>query len=96
MVFEYLKFLFLRDIFCLKNPVFIPKLPDNPAKTNNMASFCDCRGTGCNAERRLHLFANVLSTAIRGMDVCQIQVEADVSDGLPSFTMVGFPSAQVK
>lgn len=25
-----------------------------------------------------------------------IQVEADVSDGLPTFTMVGFPSAQVK
>lgn len=25
-----------------------------------------------------------------------IEVEADVSDGLPSFTMVGFPSAQVK
>ena len=30
------------------------------------------------------------------MEVCPIQVEADVSDGLPSFTMVGFPSAQVK
>lgn len=28
--------------------------------------------------------------------MCPIQVEADVSDGLPSFTMVGFPSAQVK
>ena len=30
------------------------------------------------------------------MEVCPIQVEADVSDGLPSFTMVGYPSAQVK
>ena len=30
------------------------------------------------------------------MDVHPIQVEADVSDGLPTFTMVGFPSAQVK
>ena len=30
------------------------------------------------------------------MDECPIQVEADVSDGLPSFTKVGYPSAQVK
>ena len=42
------------------------------------------------------MFARVLSAAIQGMRVCPIQVEADVSDGLPSFTMVGFPSAQVK
>lgn len=42
------------------------------------------------------MFASVLSAAILGMDVHPIQVEADVSDGLPSFTMVGFPSAQVK
>lgn len=42
------------------------------------------------------MFARVLSAAIAGMEVCPVQVEADVSDGLPSFTMVGFPSAQVK
>lgn len=42
------------------------------------------------------MFASVLSAAILGMDVHPIQVEADVSDGLPGFTMVGFPSAQVK
>ncbi len=42
------------------------------------------------------MFASVLSVAILGMEVYPIQVEADVSDGLPSFTMVGFPSAQVK
>lgn len=30
------------------------------------------------------------------MNVCPIKVEADVSDGLPSFTMVGYPSAQVR
>lgn len=42
------------------------------------------------------LFANVMTAAIHGMDVCPVQVEADVSDGLPSFTMVGFPSAQVR
>lgn len=42
------------------------------------------------------MFANVMTAAIHGMDVCPVQVEADVSDGLPSFTMVGFPSAQVR
>ena len=42
------------------------------------------------------MFASVLSAAIFGMEVREIQVEADVSDGLPSFTMVGFPSAQVR
>ena len=42
------------------------------------------------------MFASVRSAAILGMEVCPILVEADVSDGLPSFTMVGFPSAQVK
>ena len=42
------------------------------------------------------MFASVLSAAIFGMEVCPIQVEADVSNGLPSFTMVGYASAQVK
>lgn len=42
------------------------------------------------------MFASVLSAAILGMEVLPIQVEADVSDGLPAFIMVGFPSAQVK
>lgn len=42
------------------------------------------------------MFASVLSASILGMEACPIQVEADVSDGLPSFTMVGFPSVQVK
>ena len=31
------------------------------------------------------MFASVLSAAILGMDVHPIQVEADVSDGLPTF-----------
>ena len=42
------------------------------------------------------MFASALSATILGMNVCPIRVEADVSDGLPSFTMVGFPSAQVR
>ena len=47
-------------------------------------------------ERSLYLFASVLSAAIFGVEVCPVQVEADVRNGLPSFIMVGFPSAQVK
>ena len=42
------------------------------------------------------MFASVFSAAISGMEVHLIKVEADVSDGLPSFTMVGLPSTQVK
>lgn len=42
------------------------------------------------------MFSSVLSAAIIGMDVCTITVEADVSNGLPSFHMVGFASSQVQ
>lgn len=34
--------------------------------------------------------------AIRGIEGCLIQVEADVSDGLPCFSLVGFLSSEVK
>ena len=30
------------------------------------------------------------------MEMIPVQVEADVSDGMPQFTMVGYVSAQVK
>ena len=42
------------------------------------------------------LFCRVLTAAIAGIDVYPVQVEVDVSDGLPSFTMVGYVSAQVR
>ena len=42
------------------------------------------------------MFASVLSAAIMGVEVRPVKVEADVSNGLPSFVMVGFPSTQVK
>ena len=42
------------------------------------------------------MFTRIMSAAIVGMDVIPVQVEADVSDGLPHFTMVGFVSSQVK
>lgn len=34
--------------------------------------------------------------AVRGIDGCLVQVEADVSNGLPGFSLVGFLSSEVK
>ena len=53
-------------------------------------------GEGLYLQKGIRLFASVLSAAISVMEVCPVQVEADVSSGLPCFTMVGFPSTQVK
>ena len=47
-------------------------------------------------QKGIRLFASVLSAAISGIEVYPVQVEADVSDGLPCFNMVGFPSTQVR
>lgn len=42
------------------------------------------------------MFTQVISAAISGVNACMVRVEADVSDGLPSFSIVGYVSAQVK
>ena len=42
------------------------------------------------------MFSSVYSAAILGMEVVPVQVEADVSDGLPMFSMVGYVNSQVK
>lgn len=47
-------------------------------------------------ERRARLFNAVLSAFVRGMDTCFIQVEADISDGMPLFEMVGYLSSEVR
>ena len=41
-------------------------------------------------------FSTVLSAAIEGLKVEFVQVEADVSNGLPVFHMVGYLSSEVK
>lgn len=41
-------------------------------------------------------FGKVLSAAMCGMEVIPVQVEADVSNGLPLFHMVGYPSTEVR
>lgn len=42
------------------------------------------------------MFSRVLSAAITGLEVHPVSVEADVSDGLPSFIMVGYLTSQVR
>ena len=42
------------------------------------------------------MYSSVFSASILGMEIRGVQVEADVSNGLPSFVMVGYASAQVK
>ena len=41
-------------------------------------------------------FSVVLSAGIRGMHVELVHVEADISNGLPVFHMVGYLSSEVK
>lgn len=41
-------------------------------------------------------FHTVLSASIQGLRVEMVHVEADVSNGLPMFHMVGYLSAEVK
>lgn len=42
------------------------------------------------------MYSTILSCSLLGMEAHTIKVEADISDGLPSFTMVGYLSSEVK
>ena len=42
------------------------------------------------------MFSSVLSASLFGLEVSTVRVEADISDGLPQFSMVGYPNAQVR
>lgn len=42
------------------------------------------------------MFYRVLSAVVLGLQVHSVQVEVDVSDGLPGFVMVGYLSSQVR
>lgn len=42
------------------------------------------------------MFCSVLSATLYGVDAVKVQVEADVSDGMPQFVMVGSVSSQAK
>jgi len=47
-------------------------------------------------ERSIQLYSKVHSVGIKGVEGVPILGEADVSDGLPGFSMVGYLSSQVK
>jgi len=42
------------------------------------------------------MFAKVLSSSVSGLDGIQVEVEADISNGLPSFSIVGLPDKAVE
>src|SRR5919197_883597 len=42
------------------------------------------------------MLACLRTAALFGVDACPVNVEVDVSFGLPSFTMVGLPDASVR
>ena len=42
------------------------------------------------------MFSSILSAAISGVNCVPVRVEADVSNGLPLFSMVGYLSTRVK
>ena len=42
------------------------------------------------------MYSKIYSTAVMGLDGITICVEADVSNGLPMFTLVGYLSSSVK
>ena len=49
-----------------------------------------------NGRESIYMFSTVTSGAIHGIHSYLMQVEVDVSNGLPSFTMVGLPGAEVR
>ena len=42
------------------------------------------------------MLARVLSSAVMGIDAYIVEVELDISDGLPAFATVGLPDSAVK
>lgn len=42
------------------------------------------------------MFSALKTAAIKGLEPCPVQVEADISDGLPVFEMIGYLSSEVK
>ncbi|HEV3485724.1 MAG TPA: YifB family Mg chelatase-like AAA ATPase, partial [Vicinamibacterales bacterium] len=47
-------------------------------------------------QTRRGVLACVRSAAVLGIEACPVQVEVDVSPGIPSFSMVGLPDASVR
>ena len=54
------------------------------------------RDRGCLGPGKVIVLANVLSAAIVGVDAHLVDVEVDISAGLPQFSIVGLPDASVR
>jgi magnesium chelatase family protein len=52
--------------------------------------------TGPPYSKEKALLAKVLSSAVLGIDAYQVEVEVDITSGLPTFTTVGLPETAVK
>src|ERR1700704_6405091 len=78
--------------------IAVPPLPPRcrkcapAAEARGIASVCshhgDCKRDG--------MLARLQSAAVFGVEAYPVQIEVDVSFGLPSFTMVGLPDATVR
>lgn len=57
-----------------------------------------CRGyrRQSSSGRGFQVYNQVISAFVQGIDTCFVSVEADISDGLPIFEMVGYLSPEVK
>ena len=42
------------------------------------------------------MYSRTYSVAVQGIDGCMVQIEADISDGLPVFSLVGDLSTEAK
>jgi magnesium chelatase family protein len=63
---------------------------------NPLQVFCLLIENAKNLQSGPHLLAKVLSSAVIGIDAYMVEVEVDISHGLPVFTIVGLPEAAVK
>ena len=53
-------------------------------------------GSRCSTQKGDELYSIVTTAILHGIDSLPVQVEADVSDGLPIFEMVGFLASEVR
>ncbi len=61
----------------------------------NITAYCKSTAGSVKPGRQTVL-ARVLSSAVIGIDGCLVEVEVDIIQGLPSFTIVGLPETTVK
>ena len=55
-----------------------------------------CPFSGGDRRKETYMFCRINSIGISGMDGYQVSVEADVSNGLPGISMVGYLGSSVK